>query len=130
MIGSSIASSVEDGLDKMAKHARLVLVAIAAINFGGAALLWVAGGVSDVAGLAPQLVTGVAFAGADIPGFLGRPSDELFVRWMQTGTFYPLMRNHSVKGASPRAARPIQFEAMKPKSMSPACSRLAFSMLA
>jgi hypothetical protein len=57
MIGSSIASSVEDGLDKMAKHARLVLVAIAAINFGGAALMWVAGGVSDVAGLAPQLVT-------------------------------------------------------------------------
>jgi peptidoglycan/LPS O-acetylase OafA/YrhL len=61
MIGSSIAASVEDGLDKMARHARMVLVVIAVLNLGGALLLWIAGGVTDVAGLAPRLVTGVAF---------------------------------------------------------------------
>jgi len=33
-------------------------------------------------------------------------------------------------GASPFFARPIQFEAMKPSSISPASSRSAFSMLA
>jgi hypothetical protein len=33
-------------------------------------------------------------------------------------------------GASPFLARPIQFEAMKPNSISPPCSRLAFSVLA
>jgi hypothetical protein len=33
-------------------------------------------------------------------------------------------------GASPSLARPIQFDAMKPKSMSSASSRLAFSTLA
>ena len=33
-------------------------------------------------------------------------------------------------GASPFLARPIQFEAMKPNSISPACRRLAFSVLA
>ena len=33
-------------------------------------------------------------------------------------------------GASPFLARPIQFEAMKPSSISPASSRSAFSMLA
>jgi len=33
-------------------------------------------------------------------------------------------------GASPFLARPIQFEAMKPNSISPLCSRLAFSTLA
>ena len=35
-----------------------------------------------------------------------------------------------VNGASPFLARPIQFDAMKPKSMSFASSRLAFSTLA
>jgi alpha-glucosidase len=42
-------------------------------------------------------LSGVAFTGADIPGFIGRPSPELFARWTQLGTFYPLMRNHAAK---------------------------------
>ncbi len=49
----------------------------------------------------PMLVglglSGVAFTGVDIPGFIGRPSAELFTRWTQLGTFYPLMRNHAAK---------------------------------
>lgn len=47
-------------------------------------------------------MSGVAFTGTDIPGFLGRPSGELLIRWMQAGTFYPLMRNHSAKGTPPK----------------------------
>lgn len=47
-------------------------------------------------------VSGVPFTGVDIPGFIGRPSGELLVRWMQTGTFYPLMRNHAGKGTQPQ----------------------------
>ncbi len=42
-------------------------------------------------------LSGVAFTGVDIPGFIGRPSPELFTRWTQLGTFYPLMRNHAAK---------------------------------
>ncbi|WP_044181551.1 glycoside hydrolase family 31 protein [Hyalangium minutum] len=42
-------------------------------------------------------LSGVAFTGVDIPGFIGRPSAELFARWTQLGTFYPLMRNHAAK---------------------------------
>ena len=48
-------------------------------------------------------LSGVAFTGVDIPGFIGRPSAELFARWTQLGTFYPLMRNH--------AAKPMPFQA-------------------
>jgi alpha-glucosidase len=47
-------------------------------------------------------VSGVPFTGVDIPGFIGMPSGELLVRWMQTGTFYPLMRNHAGKGTQPQ----------------------------
>jgi alpha-glucosidase len=47
-------------------------------------------------------VSGVSFAGVDVPGFLGRASGELLVRWMQAGSFYPLLRNHSAKGTPPQ----------------------------
>ena len=39
-------------------------------------------------------------------------------------------RSGARNGGSPFLARPIQFDAMKPNSISPACSRLAFSTLA
>jgi alpha-glucosidase len=47
-------------------------------------------------------LSGVSFAGVDVPGFLGRASGEMLVRWMQAGLFYPLLRNHSAKGTPPQ----------------------------
>jgi alpha-glucosidase len=41
-------------------------------------------------------VSGVAFCGADIGGFAGTPSPELFARWMQIGALYPFARTHSM----------------------------------
>lgn len=43
-------------------------------------------------------LSGVAFAGADIGGFMDDARPELFARWMQLGCFYPFMRNHSSIG--------------------------------
>jgi alpha-glucosidase len=40
-------------------------------------------------------VSGQPFVGADIGGFIGYPSGELFARWLQLGVFTPLMRAHS-----------------------------------
>ncbi|PLZ53296.1 TIM-barrel domain-containing protein, partial [Fischerella thermalis] len=41
-------------------------------------------------------LSGVAFVGADIGGFAGDATPELFARWMQAGMLYPFMRAHSM----------------------------------
>ncbi|MCU0526425.1 MAG: DUF5110 domain-containing protein [Elainella sp. Prado103] len=41
-------------------------------------------------------LSGVPFVGADIGGFAGNATAELFARWMQVGMLYPLMRAHSI----------------------------------
>ncbi|MBF2073594.1 MAG: DUF4968 domain-containing protein [Synechococcales cyanobacterium C42_A2020_086] len=44
-------------------------------------------------------LSGVAFVGADIGGFAGNATAELFARWIQVGMLYPLMRAHSIIGS-------------------------------
>ncbi len=39
-------------------------------------------------------IAGIPFVGADIPGFAGNASDEIFVKFYQLGTFFPFMRAH------------------------------------
>ncbi|MEM7554791.1 MAG: TIM-barrel domain-containing protein [Cyanobacteria bacterium P01_A01_bin.84] len=46
-------------------------------------------------------LSGVPFVGADIGGFAGNATPELFARWMQLGMLYPLMRGHSMIGTKP-----------------------------
>ena len=41
-------------------------------------------------------LSGFSFIGTDIGGFVDRPDDELFVRWVQLGVFHPLFRIHSM----------------------------------
>ena len=40
-------------------------------------------------------VSGVPFVGADIGGFTGSPSAELYTRWLQAAALTPFMRTHS-----------------------------------
>ncbi len=40
-------------------------------------------------------ISGISFCGSDIGGFIGQPSGELYVRWMQMAIFHPFMRTHS-----------------------------------
>jgi alpha-glucosidase len=47
-------------------------------------------------------LSGIPFVGTDIGGFSGSPSDELFLRWFQMGSFFPFFRVHSAKGTRMR----------------------------
>ena len=49
-------------------------------------------------------VSGQPFVGADIGGFSGNPSAELFLRWVQYGTLTPFCRNHSEIGSADQYA--------------------------
>jgi alpha-glucosidase len=40
-------------------------------------------------------LSGMAFTGADIGGFNGEPSAELFTRWLQMSVFLPFFRTHT-----------------------------------
>ncbi|KAM3091485.1 glycoside hydrolase family 31 protein [Phormidesmis sp. 146-12] len=51
--------------------------------------------------LCNMALSGVAFVGADIGGFAGNATPELFARWMQMGLLYPLMRGHSALKSLP-----------------------------
>jgi alpha-glucosidase len=55
----------------------------------------------------PQLLnmglSGIAFCGTDIGGFFENGSPELYARWMQLGSLYPLARSNSAKGTSHNA---------------------------
>jgi alpha-glucosidase len=46
-------------------------------------------------------LSGVPFVGADIGGFWGDATPELYARWVLAGVLYPMMRGHSHKDATP-----------------------------
>jgi alpha-glucosidase len=41
-------------------------------------------------------LTGIAFAGYDVGGFIGNSNEQLFARWIQIGAFSPFFRGHSM----------------------------------
>lgn len=54
-------------------------------------------------------VSGISFSGSDIGGFIGEPSGELYVRWLQLAVFHPLMRTHSASNETGFNQEPWSF---------------------
>jgi len=45
-------------------------------------------------------LSGLAFAGADLGGFKGNPTPQLFSRWLSQGVFTPFFRNHTTNSTN------------------------------
>jgi alpha-glucosidase len=45
-------------------------------------------------------LSGISFAGPDVGGFMGNPSQELYQRWLAQGVYTPFFRNHSAWGTN------------------------------
>lgn len=43
-------------------------------------------------------LSGFAYSGADVGGYIGAPSPELLTRWIELGAFMPVFRDHFGKG--------------------------------
>lgn len=56
----------------------------------------------SIAQLANLGVSGYAFSGVDLGGFVGCPDPELLVEWTEVAAFQPFFRNHSAKDACRR----------------------------
>lgn len=70
---------------------------------------WSGDGNSDFATLKVNIQMSVSMGlsgqnqfGHDSGGFLGSPSGELYVRWLEFSSFTPLFRTHSINTAAPR----------------------------
>ncbi|MFZ5841724.1 MAG: glycoside hydrolase family 31 protein [Pseudomonadota bacterium] len=92
-----------EGLLKLNPQARPFVLTRATFAGGQRyAAVWPGDNTADWASLRQSLPTlmglglsGFPFVGADIGGFAGTPSGELFTRWLQAAVFSPFMRAHT-----------------------------------
>jgi alpha-glucosidase len=104
------ARATYEGVRQLRPDVRPFILTRAA--FAGAqkyAATWTGDNTADRSHLAvtiPQLlnlgVSGYAFVGADVGGFVGCPDAELFAEWLELGALQPFFRNHSAKEACRR----------------------------
>ena len=101
--GQCMAMATRQGMEQSAPQRRPFVLSRA--GFAGMqrwAATWTGDNYSDwdnlkMSNLMVQRLSasGVSFCGADTGGFLGKPTPELFCRWMQLAAFHVFFRNHN-----------------------------------
>ncbi|HWL94842.1 MAG TPA: glycoside hydrolase family 31 protein [Phycisphaerae bacterium] len=104
--GMNMARATHDGVCRLREGERpFVLTRAGYSGVQRYAAVWTGDNLSSwehlrmsIAMLLNMGLSGMAFVGADIGGFRGHPSPELYTRWLQLGIFYPLCRTHTCGG--------------------------------
>jgi alpha-glucosidase len=107
--GMQMARSTFEGLKKLRPDARpFVLTRAGYAGVQRYSAVWTGDNVASWDHLRlsiPMLVnlgvSGVPFVGADVGGFSGNPSPELYARWLQAAALTPFLRSHSEAGSLP-----------------------------
>ncbi|HEX7315221.1 MAG TPA: glycoside hydrolase family 31 protein [Pyrinomonadaceae bacterium] len=107
--GMQMARSTFEGLKKLRPDARpFVLTRAGYAGVQRYSAVWTGDNVASWDHLRlsiPMLlnlgVSGVPFVGADVGGFSGNPSPELYARWLQSAALTPFLRSHSESGSNP-----------------------------
>ena len=107
--GMQMARSTFEGLKKLRPDARpFVLTRAGYAGVQRYSAIWTGDNVASWDHLRlsiPMLlnlgVSGVALIGADVGGFSGNPSPELYTRWLQAAALTPFLRSHSENGSNP-----------------------------
>lgn len=101
--GTQMARATAEGLARLRPDERQLVISRAA--FAGHqrhTMVWTGDNYSTWDGLRLTVpmslslgLSGLAFNGADVGGFMGDCTGELLARWMQLGAFTPFFRNHA-----------------------------------
>jgi alpha-glucosidase len=101
--GMQMARSTFEGLKKLSPSKRpFVLTRAGFAGIQRFSAVWTGDNVASWEHMAlsiPMLtnmsVSGIPFVGADVGGFTGNPSPELYARWLQAAILTPFLRSHS-----------------------------------
>jgi len=104
--GLTMAKATFEGINNLRQNKRIFLLTRAAYSgIQRYAFLWTGDNTSNWEQLRMNVsmilnlgLSGVPYVGADIGGYTGSPSEELFTRWVQLATFIPFMRDHTEQG--------------------------------
>ena len=125
--GQLLTRSTFEGLSRLRPNERPFVLTRASFAGGQRyAAVWPGDNTSEWSSLRQSISTllglglsGFSFVGADIGGFDGSPSGELYTRWLQVGVFYPFMRSHIPRGVRPTRSRGRLITAMKSSTAMP-----------
>ncbi len=108
--GQLMSRATYEGLRRLRPSERAFVLTRATFAGGQRyAAVWPGDNVSTWSALADSLATleglgvsGFPFVGADIGGFAGAASADLYTRWLQAAVFSPFMRSHTAFGTPPQ----------------------------
>ena len=112
--GLSMARATREGLRKYSGKRHFILTRAGFSGTQRYAAVWTGDNIATEEHLKLACImsqnlglSGVPFVGSDVGGFIGEPTDDMYVRWFQLGAFTPLFRGHATTRS--RAHEPFAF---------------------